>query len=115
MPFQRYGHKLINLQDAYFARIDLCISQDVLPRLKWQEEHGWRMVVIVHNLKWVRENQSRSSSLVTACKHTGLLLCDIGCWLDNCLIKQAVVHADSVSRQWNVESESLTRFDLRKY
>ncbi len=116
MPFHLYNHELANAPDEYFNEIDQRISRDVLPKLNWQEEpKNWKRIVIAPNCKGVKNNESPDSYLVTICKKSGLLLCDVGLWLDHCLTKQVVVHADAVRRRWHNDKENLPRFNQSRH
>lgn len=116
MPFHLYGRGLANAPDACFSEVDQRIIQDVLPNLNWQEEpKNWKRIVIAPNSKVIKDNRSSHYYFLTTCKSTGLLICDIGLWLDRCLSEQFVVHADTIRRRWHTNKESLPRFNQCKH
>ncbi|HLC52924.1 MAG TPA: hypothetical protein VJK03_00100, partial [Candidatus Nanoarchaeia archaeon] len=87
-----------------------------LPELKWSQDGGeWKRIRISSNFLRVIESPNPSDCFVRYYKNSGLFLCDLGLWIDECLNREYVKHSDGVERRWRTESETLLRFDRRKH
>ena len=115
MPFYLHRRELANAPGPLFNEIDERMTHQVFPLLKWiPEPKVWQRIVIAPNAKF-SERHDRRAYLVTASKDAGLLMCEIGLWLDRCFSSETIAHADGRTRNWHTESESLLRFDQRMH
>ena len=114
MPFHLRGHPVVNAPVELFSSIDRDMCTKVLPSLQWSPEGEWRRSVIAPNLKQ-QQKQSPYHYLVKLSERKGIFLCEVGTWLDYCLIQHSVKHTDGVKRIWRTESESLLRLKQTRH